>query len=248
MKDEQRDKLRDLPADQKLYLLQQNKHIKDHPFATSLKASNSNTSPHNLRSTIKRSDTRSLISCQSQPQPKSTLSSDSKEINERQQKVRRPPLHPSSTASASGSGSSNNESSSAKNDGSSGGRAESYRFNRWQQLTTNQNRSSKVGSMVLEFDALAQPDNEDASAWLLLDDKKSGPQTSSSRLPKVNGNGNSNSCNNNKNQYHSLTRKEGSHLGALAAVAANTAGADNDSTKRKDRNSPYFYVERLRSK
>lgn len=180
MKNEQRDKLRDLPPDHKLYLLQQKQHLSKSPSITSLftnapfnkqlasgKRSNNNTNNEAVRSL--------------EPPAKTTINR---------------------------------------------GRAATYKFNK--QLSSRNSRASKVGSMIMEFDAMAkhQQDGQDSSSssWLLLETSTS-TQNQHHRTNRV---------------QQSLTRKEGSHLAALAAQT------EEASATMRDR--PYYYVERLRNR
>lgn len=174
MRDEQRDKLRDLPADHKLYLLQQKQHLRKSSSITSLLP---NSLSNKQLATKRSSHGRALNTAAAATTTK------------------QPPNR----------------------------RAATYKFNR--DLSNRNARASKVGSMIMEFDALAkQQDGKEtsSSSWLLLETSTSTQPHRTNRVQQ------------------SLTRKEGSHLAALAAQT------EESSAIMRDR--PYYYVERLRNK
>lgn len=155
-------------------------------------------------------------------------------------------------------------------------RAATYKYARRNLASTitNTNRS-KVGSMILEFNALAHKledtVSDDSAAWLLLDNKtlprhymNTTRSNSINHHPSVSnlfpttstahaGNksptalteaSSSSSLLSNSYAYQSLTRKDGSHLAKMTS-----APVKEESIKRgRDRNSPYFYVEKLKSR
>ncbi|KAL0094110.1 hypothetical protein F4703DRAFT_1768808, partial [Phycomyces blakesleeanus] len=113
-----------------------------------------------------------------------------------------------------------------------------YKYRR--QNVPASNYQSKVGSMILEFDALAQQqqeeEDEDVSAWLLLDNKAIRPMSIQTVVPK---------SSESMRLYQSLSRKDGHHLSSLVASGM----TPEDTTKRnRDHTSPYYYVELLRSR
>lgn len=113
-------------------------------------------------------------------------------------------------------------------------RAAAHKFNsvRRRAPSNLDHRSSKVGSMILEFDALAQPETSDPMAWLILDDKRTGlpratPTNTIGPTPSPHP----------STRFNSLTRKDGNHLAALT-----------DDRRSNKTDSPYFFTERLRGK
>lgn len=229
MKDAQRDKLRELPRERKLYLLQQNQQANtSNPTADS---------PDSLQPAPRISPVVKRLL------PRQGSNQQLNGINKPDKAALPPTIH-RPTASSSTSAAVTPTPTNPHGDR----RAATYKFNRRRPaLGAATNRSSKVGSMILEFDALAQQEQGDvASSWLLLDDKKSvgrpsplqpvtpNPSTAllAGRVNEIRG-------------YQSLTRKDGSQLAAALIAAA----ADGPNAKRTaDRNSPYFYVERLRNR
>lgn len=155
-------------------------------------------------------------------------------------------------------------------------RAATYKFARQNLSETvafDSINRSKVGSMILEFDALAQDStaSDESAAWLLLDNKTLPRQNSialhnnSSRYhhpslnhlfpsagtsppshhPTMPRSESSTSLLANSYAYQSLTRKDGSRLASLSTTVSSTVDEKRSS---RDRNSPYYYVERLRSR
>jgi hypothetical protein len=135
-------------------------------------------------------------------------------------------------------------------------RAATYKYAR-RNLRSSQNQS-KVGSMILEFDALAHkhgdPKTDESAAWLLLDNKTLPRQTGGGSsggashtnvnhiFPKQSDSASTVSSSvTNSYAYQSLTRKEGSNLASMAV-------SEEVNISGRDRNSPYYYVERLRSR
>lgn len=221
MKGMQRNKLRELPPDQKMYLLAQNQHLTNSTSNQSLSA--------RLKSSASTTSLRSNSQQKEKEQP-SSPSSSAKQNQQQQQQQKKPSKVPQpSTKPAPATISS--------------GRAASYKYNNYRRLAAANNRSSKVGSMILEFDALSnQPENQDAAAWLLLDDKSI---TRPAQPPVT-----------RHNQVQSLSRKEGAHLASLVESRqhqrqslSRKEGANLAAlTEQRSRNSPYYHVERLRSK
>lgn len=159
-------------------------------------------------------------------------------------------------------------------------RAATYKYSRRNLATTVNSNRSKVGSMIMEFDALAHKledtTGDESAAWLLLDNKTLPrhyninntiqsnninhhpsvsnlfPTTSttsniitSDTIPtNIAETSSSSSILSNSYAYQSLTRKDGNHL---ALLASSSSPVMDDKIKRgRDRNSPYYYVERLR--
>lgn len=312
MKDSHREKLRQLPLDRKLYLLQQNQHIKggkdSHAaIRKSMPASNSSSSifqPKTMRhkAPIKRSGTSSRLTgnpstnskpdvapfnvikdkpymndiLQSLPEASTKARDESAEgdiCDDTQEnykaacdKNEEQPLPPSKTANRENieeSGKPSDEqcfTTAEKNKAilkrpeATNGRAAIYKFAR-KNLSNFDSTRSKVGSMILEFDALAHKQEDattdESTAWLLLENK------SLSRVPHKNNNSQRPSLNNlfskttaesvssslvsNSYACQSLTRRDASHL-------ANLISSDDNNKRIKDRDSPYFYVEKLRSR
>lgn len=217
MKGMQRNKLRELPPDQKMYLLAQNQHLTN------------STSNQSLSNRLKTSASSTSLRSSSQQKEKEQSSATKPNQQQQQQhqspsKVPQPSPKPAPATISSG-------------------RAASYKYNNYRRLAAANNRSSKVGSMILEFDALSnQPENQDAAAWLLLDDKSITRPTP----PPVT----------RHNQVQSLSRKEGAHLASLVESRqhqrqslSRKEGANLAAlTEQRSRNSPYYHVERLRSK
>ncbi|KAI9344424.1 hypothetical protein BD770DRAFT_329006 [Pilaira anomala] len=148
-------------------------------------------------------------------------------------------------------------------------RAATYKYARRNLSEALNNNRSKVGSMILEFDALAHKLEDTASdestAWLLLDNKtlprnyngsiqqlNSRHHPSASHLfPSISQNKptptqetTSSSLLTNSYAYQSLSKKDGSRLSTIMTPAT----ADEGIKRGRDRNSPYYYVERLRSR
>lgn len=164
-------------------------------------------------------------------------------------------------------------------------RAATYKYARKNLTSTVRSNRSKVGSMVLEFDALAtkleDTTSDESAAWLLLDNKTlprhynmntgttrsnhinhhpsvsnlfptasttmtTPSETASHSSVHVTGTSASSSLLSNSYAYQSLSRKDGSHL---ASLVSSSSPALDDSIKRgRDRNSPYYYVERIKSR
>lgn len=222
MKGMQRNKLRELPPDQKMYLLAQNQHLTNSTSNQSLSA--------RLKSSASSTSLRSNSQQKEKEQPSPSPSTKQNQQQQQQQQQKKPSKVPQpSTKPAPATISS--------------GRAASYKYNNYRRLAAANNRSSKVGSMILEFDALSnQPENQDAAAWLLLDDKSI---TRPAQPPVT-----------RHNQVQSLSRKEGAHLASLVESRqhqrqslSRKEGANLAAlTEQRSRNSPYYHVERLRSK
>ncbi|KAG2202930.1 hypothetical protein INT47_008962, partial [Mucor saturninus] len=147
-------------------------------------------------------------------------------------------------------------------------RAATYKFARRNLSETINNNRSKVGSMILEFDAIAHKledkTADESATWLLLDNNtlprhynnsiqqlNTHHHPSVSHLfPQINNaakttpDNSSSSLVANSLAYRSLSRKDGSRLASLVPTTT-----PEESIKRgRDRNSPYYYVERLRSR
>ncbi|KAI9251126.1 hypothetical protein EDC94DRAFT_526795 [Helicostylum pulchrum] len=147
-------------------------------------------------------------------------------------------------------------------------RAATYKYARGNLSETVNNNRSKVGSMILEFDALAHKledtTSDESNAWLLLDNKtlprhynnsiqqlnsRHHPSVShlfpsTSSKPPVTPETTTSSMVTNSYAYQSLSKKDGSRLASIM-----TSNTTDESFKRgRDRNSPYYYVERLRSR
>ncbi|KAI8328616.1 hypothetical protein EDC96DRAFT_452773 [Choanephora cucurbitarum] len=133
-------------------------------------------------------------------------------------------------------------------------RAALYKFSR----KTVENNRSKVGSMVLEFDALAHKseDNspDDSDAWLLLDNKTLSRQylkyNTANRgvvvaRPSVSSVFPSASVSSNE-LLPSI--KEPSQSNPSADKLALETTSREDELKRRDHSSPFYFVERLRSR
>lgn len=344
MKDGNREKLRQLPRERKLYLLQQNKHIKenrtvDSALRKSMPTSNSSSSlfpPKALRqkSAMKRSETssrlifnsnsnnngknikidnstsyQSLSSAQSNNEESSNvdetpkLSSDSssqninlsKEVMDSQQPLASPvskskigkrkstilPLVTNPLPITESSHDSKEDTTtsplSPKSPIVADRRAATYKYARRNLTSTVTSNRSKVGSMILEFDALAHKledtTSDESTAWLLLDNKtlprnyhnNSIQQLNNSHhhpsvnhlfpsnsskpaIPTPNNNESSASSSllSNSYAYQSLSRKDGSRLASMAISTSTTPIIEEK--RGRDRNSPYYYVERLRSR
>jgi hypothetical protein len=336
MKDAHREKLRQLPRERKLYLLQQNQHIKenrtvDSSLRKSMPTSNSSTSLFPSKAlrqkAIKRSETstRLLFPANSQTRSKqlrnssshrsltSSLITNASAENLKIMNEIPSPVSPHDTDSKSSNSLKKNLSSSSSNkkekrhtkggdeetdslvnqsievhakppspssnrvenqsinlpskSASMDKRAATYKFSR-------KNRS-KVGSMILEFDALAtkleDTTSDESAAWLLLDNKTLPRNYNMNSTMRSNGvtqhpsvtnlfptvsttaastvaavatePSASSSLLSNSYAYQSLTRKDGGHLAALISGSSAL-----DDKRGRDRNSPYYYVERLRSR
>lgn len=356
MKDAHREKLRQLPRERKLYLLQQNQHIKDHRTVDkqtrkSMPTSNSSTSIFpakalRQKTAIKRSETstRLLFPPNHQQQKLKQLGNSSSHrslastlnLNESSEdlslleEAMTSPTSPQTNNSAVTIGPKKNSHHNMKKELDNHGevdiissrkssiasiadkpliesklngksempidpapqkagpivdkRAATYKYARRNlaaaATTTATTNRSKVGSMILEFNALAHETvQDDSSAWLLLDNKtlprhynmnttrsnsiNHHPSVSnlfptassalavgnkaSSNMNAFNETSSSSSLLSNSYAYQSLTRKDGSHL---AALASSVSPIKEDNIKRggRDRNSPYFYVEKLKSR
>ncbi|KAF1806201.1 hypothetical protein FB192DRAFT_1316017 [Mucor lusitanicus] len=163
-------------------------------------------------------------------------------------------------------------------------RAATYKYARKNLTSTIRSNRSKVGSMVLEFDALANKLEDTASdesaAWLLLDNKTLprhyNMNTGTTRSNHINHHPSvsnlfptastttintpsettssvhvaetsaSSSLLSNSYAYQSLSRKDGSHLASL--VSSSSPALDDTIKRGRDRNSPYYYVERIKSR
>jgi hypothetical protein len=334
MKDAHREKLRQLPRERKLYLLQQNQHIKenrtvDSSFLKSMPTSNSSSSlfpPKALRQkAMKRSETstrllfpangqskskqignsgshRSLASSlitnastedlmmimnempspasphdsithiESYTSPKNNHSNGNNKKENKQTKLggdqETDILVNQSTSTKPSSDQVETQSviSPSASSTSVDKRAETYKYAR-------KNRS-KVGSMILEFDALAtkleDTTSDESATWLLLDNKtlpRHYTMNSTMRSNNVTQHPSetnlfptlsttaaaasavetsaSSSLLSNSYAYQSLTRKDGGHLAALVSASPTL---DDNLKRGRDRNSPYYYVERLRSR
>lgn len=312
MKDSHREKLRQLPLDRKLYLLQQNQHIKggkdSHTaIRKNMPASNSSSSifqPKTMRhkAPIKRSGTSSRLTgnpstnskpdvppfnvtkdksymndtLQSSPEVSTTTRDENTEgdihdgtqesYDAARDKNEGQPLQHSKDANRENIGESGKPSDEQcfttaeknkamfKRPEATNGRAAIYKYAR-KNLSNFDSTRSKVGSMILEFDALAHKQEDattdESTAWLLLENK------SLSRVPHKNNNNQRPSLNNlfskttmesassslvsNSYACQSLTRRDASHLVSLIS-------SDDNNKRIKDRDSPYFYVEKLRSR
>lgn len=345
MKDGHREKLRQLPKERKLYLLQQNQHIKenrvvDSALRKSMPTSNSSTSlfpPKALRqkTAMKRSETssrllfnnsnsgnnnngkqikmdtsssyQSLSSAQSEDStsrdktPKSLSDSSGQNDNLTQEAIYTHSLpSPTTTTKAkvnkkksgilitnsdnlSGSPTtptSSNEEEVGSNPQSPKAspvdrRAATYKYARRNLSSTVTSNRSKVGSMILEFDALAHKledtTSDESTAWLLLDNKTLPRHYNNNSIQQLNNSHHHPSLNHlfpstsnkppfpspgnesassslltNSYAYQSLTRKDGSRLASIAGSTSTTPIIDEK--RGRDRNSPYYYVERLRSR
>lgn len=161
-------------------------------------------------------------------------------------------------------------------------RAATYKYARRNLTPTINSNRSKVGSMIMEFDALAHKledtTSDESAAWLLLDNNTlprhyninntarsnninhhpsvsnlfpttsttanvTPSNTTSSNVIETSA---SSSILSNSYAYQSLTRKDGSHLASL--VSSSSPAMDDTIKRGRDRNSPYYYVERLRSR
>ncbi|KAG1446343.1 hypothetical protein G6F56_009601 [Rhizopus delemar] len=274
MTDSHREKLRKLPLDRKLYLLQQNNHVKGSKTCQnisrkSMTASNSSISLHQPKSTkhkssIKKSETSSRIT--------RSLLSSSKSLNESNYNLNNTehvdslPEIPSKEKTKQETAQNQEKTSDDDTllEGSKtissraevkDGRAAAYKFAR-KNLSNFDSTRSKVGSMVLEFDALAykqeDPAADESSAWLLLDNKSLSHMPTKSTthqrpslnnlFTKVNTESVSSTLISNSYAYQSLTRRDASHMATLVS-------AEDNSKRGKDRDSsPYFYVEKLRNR
>lgn len=161
-------------------------------------------------------------------------------------------------------------------------RAATYKYARKNLSSTVHSNRSKVGSMILEFDALANKledtTSDESAAWLLLDNKtlprhynmNTGttrsnhinhhpsvsnlfPTASTTTTPSetassvhVAETSASSSLLSNSYAYQSLSRKDGSHLASL--VSSSSPALDDTIKRGRDRNSPYYYVERIKSR
>jgi hypothetical protein len=296
MKDMNRQKLRQLPPERKLYLLQQNQQIKDTKTETmkkSIPTSNSSSSifyqNNNRKSAsqnnkMRRSETSRLIFPAS-----GNMNTNNKKLDSSQshlsisttfddamssspspatpiaetKKTRAPAVikKKNSSTNISNHGSNNNHKKpspiveESKSTTQIDRRAATYKYSR-KNLATISNHRSRVGSMILEFDAMAKVENESddsAAAWLLLDNKtlprqqqlnthtslssvfpgqQQQQQQQQPKLPES-------ITVSNSVAYQSLSRKNGTNLGQIV---------NTDESRRRDRNSPYYYVERLRNR
>lgn len=312
MKDAHREKLRQLPRERKLYLLQQNQHIKENRSADSslrksIPTSNSSSSlfpPKALRqkAAMKRSETSSRLlfnsngkaikqldtsvshqslssSFNSSSEDVSSIfsvdestpnSSDSQNANSQKEEPELviPKMNKKRSAlpiPAEATVASSEDDKEAPSDNK---RAATYKFARRNLSETINNNRSKVGSMILEFDAIAHKledkTADESATWLLLDNNTLPrnynssiqqlnthhhpsvshlfPQTNNPAKPAQDTS--SSSLVANSLAYRSLSRKDGSRLASLV-----TTPTPEESIKRgRDRNSPYYYVERLRSR
>lgn len=346
MKDGHREKLRQLPKERKLYLLQQNQHIKenrvvDSALRKSMPTSNSSTSlfpPKALRqkSAMKRSETssrllfnnnnnsssnnngkqikldtsssiQSLSSAQSEDltsrdkTPNSLSDSSGPNDNSTQESnyIHSSPSPATAikakvskkksiflgtnandlSASPTTPTPSNEEKASATPQPPKASpvdrRAATYKYARRNLASTVDSNRSKVGSMILEFDALAHKLEDttldESTAWLLLDNKTLPRHYNNNSIQQLNNSHHHPSLNHlfpstsnkppypspgaesassslltNSYAYQSLTRKDGSRLASIAGSTSTTPTIDEK--RGRDRNSPYYYVERLRSR
>lgn len=312
MKDAHREKLRQLPRERKLYLLQQNQHIKENRSADSslrksIPTSNSSSSlfpPKALRqkAAMKRSETstrllfnsngkaiKQLDTSTSHQSLSSSFNSSSEDVssiysvdeytpntldsqNTNSQKEETEPVTPKVTKKKSTlnlPAESNLSPPEEKEITPVDKRAATYKFARRNLSEAKNNNRSKVGSMILEFDAIAHKledkTSDESATWLLLDNNtlprhynnNSIQQVNTHHHPSVNHlfpqlnnpakstpDSSSSSLVANSLAYRSLSRKDGSRLASLVPTTT-----PEESIKRgRDRNSPYYYVERLRSR
>lgn len=307
MKDAHREKLRQLPRERKLYLLQQNQHIKenrtvDSTLRKSMPTSNSSSSlfpPKALRqkAAMKRSETSSrllfnpksikqLDSSTSHQSLASSLNSSGTDVSSISLFDEITPDSPSSDSQNSNFAKSESSEEPPRIKKKKSGlpikpedtiddanrsvdkRAATYKYARGNLSETVNNNRSKVGSMILEFDALAHKledtTSDESNAWLLLDNKtlprhynnsiqqlnsRHHPSVShlfpsTSSKPPVTPETTTSSMVTNSYAYQSLSKKDGSRLASII-----TSTTTDESIKRgRDRNSPYYYVERLRSR
>ncbi|KAI9267813.1 hypothetical protein BY458DRAFT_572943 [Sporodiniella umbellata] len=134
------------------------------------------------------------------------------------------------------------------------GRAATYKFAR-KNLHNFDSTRSKVGSMVLEFDALAYKQenatSDSSAAWLLLENKSltSTPTRNNNNqrpslnnlFTKTNKESVSSSLISSSYAYQSLTRKEASQVTSIIST-------EEKGRRGKERDSPYTYVEKLRNR
>lgn len=345
MKDGHREKLRQLPKERKLYLLQQNQHIKenrvvDSALRKSMPTSNSSTSlfpPKALRqkSAMKRSETssrllfnnnnsnnnnngkhikmdtsssfQSLSSAQSedstsrdktpnslsdsngpndnsiqeanyiQSSPSPTTTSKAK-VNKKKSVILGTNSNDLSASPTTPTPSNEEKASNTLQPPKSSPvdrRAATYKYARRNLTSTVNSNRSKVGSMILEFDALAHKledtTSDESTAWLLLDNKTLPRHYNNNSIQQLNNSHHHPSLNHlfpstsnkppypspgtesvssslltNSYAYQSLTRKDGSRLASIAGSTSTTPTIDEK--RGRDRNSPYYYVERLRSR
>ncbi|KAI9476287.1 MAG: hypothetical protein EXX96DRAFT_485207 [Benjaminiella poitrasii] len=137
-------------------------------------------------------------------------------------------------------------------------RAANYKFAR-RNVSPIGNGPSKVGSIILEFDALANKSDsktsDDSAAWLLLGNKalqtrpyNTARATSSlsqrapltNLFPTTSSTSTSSQLLASSYAYQNFNRKDASRLA--------TSSIDKDNKRNQDCNSPYYYVERLRSR
>ncbi|CAO3598598.1 unnamed protein product [Absidia cylindrospora] len=249
MKDDHRQNLRRLPSDQQLYLLQQNASIKNKQSSStpspSLSSSttdvllpspdqSSNTAarPTRQKSLLKPVTPRSLFSSHLRKSPSSNAI-QSKSIKQ-----------PNPTSSSVSSTAHDNSKATGlpSPPPSIDKRAANYKFRR-NNMKNSTHANSRVGSMILEFNALAHHDteqeDESASAWLLLNNKSLDAPSSSQQNSKPDTQGEKGST--TPAIHHSLSRKEAAHISSLI-------NQENHHRNQRERNSPYIYVERLRSR
>lgn len=286
MKESQKEKLRQLPHDRKLYLLQQNQHIKkttnnSKSSTKSIPSSNSTTSLFQPKTTkqkasLKKSETSARLSvsgktpaplkgsedmdkshgtCISSSSPKTTKSNDStcstvsKSNSTRREEKR-------SLVSGKPSGTMSKAMQNMRNtrENIPDGRAATYKFSRKNLANFNSTRS-KVGSMIMEFDALAykQEDavTDESAAWLLLDNTtlpRHANKNNQQQRPSLNNLFSKPTADSDpvalvssSYVYQSLTRRDASHL-------ANLVASEDRNKLGRDRDNPYFYVEKLRNR
>lgn len=250
MKDDHRQNLRQLPVEQQMYLLQQNVNIKSkqtsspstplpastvtEPPSTPENSANSGR-PGRQKSLLKPvTSTRSLFSSHLRKSP-STNAIPTKAIK---------PPNPASSSVSSTVHQKNRKATTPVSPsdipsppGSIDKRAANYKFRR-NNMKNPTHANSRVGSMILEFNALAHHDtnqeDESASAWLLLDNSTLDTYTASPPPPPPSSKPEPDRP---VSIHHSLSRKEASHLSSLI-----------NPDHHRERNSPYIYVERLRSR
>lgn len=310
MKDAHREKLRQLPQERKIYLLQQNQHIKENRTADSslrksIPTSNSSSSlfpPKALRqkAAMKRSETSTRLlfnnngkaikqldtsashqslssSFNSSTEDVSSLfsvddstpnSSDSQNKNSQKEETELVISKMSKKRSTLAIPVEPVEPPENKEIPSVDKRAATYKFARRNLSETINNNRSKVGSMILEFDALAHKledtTSDESATWLLLDNNtlprhynNSTQQLNTHHHPSVShlfpsainaakpaADTSSSSLVANSLAYRSLSRKDGSRLASLVTPVT----AEESIKRGRDRNSPYYYVERLRSR
>lgn len=341
MKDAHREKLRQLPRERKMYLLQQNQHIKENrPVDSSLRKSipisNSGSSLFAPKALRQKAVKKNEISTQSVFPPKgptrsiqignsaSSLMSTGNTDN-LMVVTNELPLPAFSHESKSGrlgpqkDHSSVNDNKKQDNRRSKDGDEASYTLENHQSseetdirgLTTMSNNNvknqcvispstsssidqraatykysrknrSKVGSMILEFDALAtrleETTFDESAAWLLFDNKtftrqcfmNNTRQSNSVRqhpslanlFPTVSTSTDSTTENatsentasentasdfllSDSYAYASLTRKSGIYSSRLVS---GSLAVDDNVMRGRDRNSAYYYVERLRNR